>query len=148
MHKRLDGVSYNTETAKELGSYSHGYGRDFRAFSETLYLTASGRYFLYGEGGPMSKYSEVVSDNEWSGGEKIIPMSYESALKWAEKNLTGDEVDAIFGIIEDEPDDTRIRVSLSIRPALKQALTIRAQKEQTTMSSLVESWIESWIETI
>lgn len=43
-----------------------------------------------------------------TGGEMIAPLTYENALKWAEEYLTGDEVDEIFGISEDEPDDSRI----------------------------------------
>ena len=103
MYKIINGARYNTETAKELGSYWHSTPSDFNFFAETLYLTKSGKYFLHGEGGPMSQYAEFHSANSWGSGEKIIPMTMEEAKEWASEHLDGEEYDAIFGK-EDEPE--------------------------------------------
>jgi hypothetical protein len=42
----------------------------FRWVCEELYRKRTGEYFLYGEGGPMSKYSRQVEQNGWAEGEK------------------------------------------------------------------------------
>ena len=56
MKKIINGKLYDTETAKLIGRSYHGEGpRDFRHYSEELYRKRTGEYFLYGEGGPMSR---------------------------------------------------------------------------------------------
>src|SRR5690554_5959938 len=97
MKKVIDGSLYNTDTAKELGNYSYSNRTDFNYFSETLYRTRSGKYFIHGEGGPMSKYAVSTGQNSWSGGEHIEPVSIDTAREWAEENLTADEYAEIFG---------------------------------------------------
>ena len=58
MKKVIDGALYNTDTARCIGAWDNGYFRnDFNFCKEMLYKTKSGKSFLYGEGGPMSKYS-------------------------------------------------------------------------------------------
>lgn len=103
MYKVINGARYNTETAKELGSYSNTYNdRDLNYYMETLYLTKSGKYFLHGEGNAMSQYAECYGANSWGCGAKIIPMTEAEAQQWASEHLDGGEYGAIFGE-EDEP---------------------------------------------
>lgn len=105
MKKIIDGKLYNTETAKQLGSDSNPCGpRDFHYWHEELYQKRTGEFFLYGEGGPASKYSRSCGQNQWSGGEKIIPLSYQSAQKWAEDHLDADDYAAIFGDVSEGED--------------------------------------------
>lgn len=48
MKKIINGKAYNTETAKELGSYWNGYPHgDFSYVCETLYVKRTGEYFLH-----------------------------------------------------------------------------------------------------
>ena len=97
MKKIIDGRMYNTETATELGDFWNGLGAsDFNSLSETLYRKKNGEFFLYGEGGAMSKYSQLFG-NESCGGEEIIPLTEEQAKHWAEKNLDADKYIEIFG---------------------------------------------------
>jgi DNA-binding XRE family transcriptional regulator len=103
MRKIIDGKKYDTETATLVGSYSpNANRRDFRWVCEELYRKRTGEYFLYGEGGPMSKYSRQVEQNGWAEGEKIIPLSQDEAMEWAEKNLEVDEYEAEFGEVEED----------------------------------------------
>ena len=103
MYKVINGARYNTETAKELGSYSNTYNdRDLNYYAETLYLTKAGKYFLHGEGNAMSQYAECYGANSWGWGAKIIPMTEAEAQQWASEHLDADECDAIWGK-EDEP---------------------------------------------
>ena len=88
MKKVINGALYDTETAKPLGKDSYSNPRDFRHWVETLYRTKSGKYFLHGKGGAMTKYAVCVGQNEWSGGEKIIPLDLDSAQNGLKSTLT------------------------------------------------------------
>ena len=48
MKKIINGKIYDTDTAKEIDSISHGDGpRDFRYYHEVLYRKRTGEYFLF-----------------------------------------------------------------------------------------------------
>ena len=111
MYRVINGARYNTETAKELGSYSNTYNdRDLNCYIETLYRTKAGKYFLHGEGNAMSQYAECYGANSWGWGAKIIPMTEAEAQQWASEHLDADEYDAIFGA--DELESTSITAIL------------------------------------
>jgi len=84
MKKVVCGVRYDTATAVEVESWSHGYPGDFNRCEETLYRTKSGRYFVYGEGGANTRWREVISQNTWCDGEGIEAKTPEEALEWLE----------------------------------------------------------------
>lgn len=53
MKKIIDGKMYNTETAKECGTWDNcEYG--FNRVEETLYRKKTGEFFIHGEGGANS----------------------------------------------------------------------------------------------
>ncbi len=106
----INGILFNTATAKLLGGNGYGYPGDIRYWYEALYRKANGEYFLHGMGGAMSRYSERTGTNEWSGSEKIIPMTPAEARAWAEDNLEADDFISIFG----EPDESGDHVSLTV----------------------------------
>lgn len=68
MKKTIARKVYNTDTATEIKRNTYSYFGDPAGYEEVLYKTAKGAYFVYGVGGPESKYSEpsiaVVSDDE------------------------------------------------------------------------------------
>lgn len=140
MKQIIKGKLYNTETAKELGGWAnHGSWRDFQHMEETLYIKKTGEYFLFGEGGPMTKYAERVEQNGWSGGSRIMPMSYEEAREWAEKHLEADEYEAIFGeIVEDDGAGKQV-VSISVSPAKWEAAKRKAAQMGVGISGYIES---------
>ena len=73
MKKIIAGKVYDTEKAKELGTYSNGGGwNDFNHYEETLYQKRTGEFFLFGKGNANTKYAEVIGQNCWSGGRKIL----------------------------------------------------------------------------
>lgn len=86
MKKVINGLTYNTETSKEIGHYCNGYYcNDFNHYSETLFRTKKGNHFLYGEGNALSKYSEPIGNNGRGGGSDIIPLTVEEAIGWCEQ---------------------------------------------------------------
>src|SRR5690606_40408270 len=81
MKKIINGKRYDTETAQFIGSASYSNRTDFRFWSEELYRKKTGEFFLYGEGGPASKYGRKIEQNTWSGGEQIIPLTLKEDRK-------------------------------------------------------------------
>lgn len=94
----IEGLRYDTEKAKLIGEASFGGARDFARWEAGLYVTPRAkRYFLAGEGGPMSFWAERGDQpGERRSGSGIKPMSREAALEWAERHLTPGEVEAAF----------------------------------------------------
>ncbi len=102
MRRVINGKVYDTRTAKEVGS-ADSLGRsassvtDFQYWEATLYQTKKGRFFLAGEGGPMTMFSEPAGQNASIGGSGIIPMSREETLEWAESHLDPEVIETFFG---------------------------------------------------
>lgn len=141
MKKIINGRLYNTDTAKEVGSYSNclGYG-DFRFLNESLYRKKTGEFFLYGEGGPMTRYA-VRDGDMWAGGEDITPMSVESAKKWAEEYLSADEYEGIFGpVSEEDPKYKVFSANLTIEDYTK--LKSMSESSGRSMSAILCELIE------
>tara|TARA_R110002020_G_scaffold272629_2_gene487724 strand:- start:488 stop:796 length:309 start_codon:yes stop_codon:yes gene_type:complete len=81
----IEGKRYSTETATEVACEQYGDYGDLGRYTETLYQTPKGRYFLHGAGGPASPYAEC-SDGTYSGGADIEPMDMNKAYRWLEAN--------------------------------------------------------------
>ena len=115
MQKIINGKKYNTETAEMVGEYWNGRSpSDFSHVSEELYKKRTGEFFLYGEGGPMTKYKVTVGTNSWSGGESIVPLTFEEAREWAEEHLEVDEYEAIFGEVTEDGETKGVMYSLPV----------------------------------
>lgn len=103
MKKIIEGFRYDTGKAELIGRYDSGHPQsDFQWWTASLYRTKQAkRFFLAGEGGPMTQFSRRVGDSIGYG-EKIIPMSAEEALEWAERYLEPEEFESFFdGQIKD-----------------------------------------------
>jgi len=124
MKKIIGGRKYDTDTANTIAEWYNEYPvNDFRYEMETLFLKRNGEYFLFGEGGAMSKYATSMGDNSWGGGARIIPLSYEAARQWAETHLDADDYEEAFGEVSEDADDD---VPLSVRvPTSTRALLDR-----------------------
>ena len=132
MKKIINGKVYDTSTAKHLGEYEpNPYRSDFHWYCETLYQKKTGEFFLHGEGNAASPYSRSCGQNEWCGGERIEPLTFKEAQKWAEEHLDGDEYCKIFGEPNEDAEDVLlgVRVSAAAAARLKRisAETGRAQ---------------------
>lgn len=100
----IKGKKYDTTTAKLVAVWDNNVSTsDFSHVSEELYLKKTGEYFLYGCGGAMTKYAEYIegAGGGYGGGYKIIPLSVDAAKEWAERHLTADEYEEIFGEVEE-----------------------------------------------
>lgn len=142
MKKIINGKVYNTETAECVAEYSNGGGwRDFKHFEEELYRKKTGEFFLHGQGGPMTRYAEACSTGGWSSGEKIVPLSYEDAQKWAETNLDADEYEEIFGEVVE--DDSKTVLTLSVLTSTAERLRRTASARGVSIASLVDELVKT-----
>ena len=142
MKKIINGKVYDTETAKEVGSWcTAGSWRDFNHMEETLYKKKTGEFFIYGEGGPMTKYAQSIGQNEWSGGERIMPMSFSEAQKWAEDHLDGEEYEAIFGEVAE--DDSRMQVCYSLSVSTVEVIKRKAAEAGISASAYIDELVKN-----
>lgn len=141
MKKIIKGKLYNTETTQIIGYWeSTGSTSDFSHTREELYRKRTGEFFLYGKGGPMSKYSRSCGNNEWSGGEDITPLTWEAARKWAEYHLDVEEYEACFGGV---PEDDGVEIlSVSLSAALATKARQSAAQEGTSLSQWIANLIK------
>lgn len=100
MKKIIDGKKYNTETAEEIASYSNNLPTsDFNWYEESLYKTKNGNWFIAGNGGAMSGYSESCGNNCWGGSSDLRPVTNDEAKSWLEEH---DEIDALETYFKDD----------------------------------------------
>ena len=87
----INGLKYDTEAPQtvEIGRVTGGseFVTDFNYWEAGLYRTGGGRYFVQGEGGPMTRFASPTGDSAMGYGEKIIPITPEQAREWAERYL-------------------------------------------------------------
>lgn len=101
MKKIINGKLYDTDTAECLAADHYGQSNDFSFWREELHRKKNGEYFLYGEGGPKSKYAKSTGRNWVVGSENISPFTEEQAREWAEEHCDGDKYIEIFGEVEE-----------------------------------------------
>ena len=82
---------YDTEAAEQVATDSFSNYGDLGYWSEELYRTQKGNWFLAGEGGAMTRYARSVGQNEIGGGSAIIPLTRGKALSWLEAHTSDSE---------------------------------------------------------
>lgn len=143
MKKVINGKLYDTETAREVGS-AQGGGQSFRDFHfwrETLYCKRTGEYFLHGEGGPLTQYAEWIDNHARTGGERIVPMDYNAAREWAEKNMDTDDYEEEFGEVAE--DDSATVLSISIPASVADKARRAAREAGMSLSGYIASLINA-----
>ena len=140
MKKIIKGSVFDTTTAKHLGGYSYLKPGDFSYFSENLYKTRSGKYFIHGVGGSASPYAKQVSQNEWESGETIFAVSMERAKDWAEENLDCDAYIEIFG----EPEESEQKImTFSLDTSVESLLRTKQEKTGKNLSDIVSELVRN-----
>lgn len=72
MRKEINGVVYDTSRSTVDKKFTYGaFGAD-NGYEETLYITEDGEYFIYTNGGKLSKYPH----------EEIYPISHGMVKEW------------------------------------------------------------------
>ena len=146
MKRYINGKMYDTEKARFIGSDSNaGHWRDFNHYEESLYRKRTGEFFLYGRGGPMTKYRVSAGQNSWSGGESIIPLTIKEAEEWAEEHLSTDTYDELFGeITEDETLElVAYRIKASNAERIRRAMSETGKSGGAIIDELIENSLKS-----
>jgi hypothetical protein len=100
MNKVIDGYTYDTETATRLAVYGERL-RLAKDYSEVLYQTTNGRFFLHCRRNGLSKYGWRFKSQRVSY-EKLWALSRAEAFEWASVRLDGKEVRSLFpDMVED-----------------------------------------------
>jgi len=141
MKKIINGKKYDTETAQLIGGAGYSERRDLYYWREVLYRKKTGEFFLYGEGGPNSKYSRKIGQCTWSGGEQIIPLTLDEAQEWAEKYLDAEKYEEVFGRIE----EGKTQIALWIPDSVKENADILREKGYT-LADIFEAGVKHLIE--
>lgn len=143
MKKIISGKVYDTSTAKRVG-YDGG-GDGFTWWHEDLYQKRTGEFFIYGEGGPMTKYAVPVDQNNWSGGSRIAPLDINAAKQWAETHLDADAYESIFGV-PDEDDTERTAISALLPSGLLKRVRQKAVDDKVTLTAVLEAALTQYLE--
>lgn len=138
MKKIINSKLYDTSTAKLIDSDGGNFA-SFSSWREELYRKRTGEYFLYGEGGPASKYRRQVDVNTWSGSSDIIPLTYAEAVAWAEEHMVAEAYIEHFGPVAE--DDSRTILSLSISQSAADAARKAATGAGISLSAYIERLI-------
>lgn len=96
MKKIINKKIYNTDTAEKIAEYSNmNNSSDFNYFSEILYKTKKGQFFLAGNGGANSKYAKHGGNESWESSD-IILLTEDETINWLEKYDFVNEIEKYF----------------------------------------------------
>jgi len=115
MKKVINGKRYDTDTAEFIGYEQYLYPGQLNYWREELYRKRNGEFFLYGIGGPSSKYGKWEG-NSASGNSEIRPLSIKEAQEWVEKYLDADTYEKVFGRV----DEGLVQIAIRIPAELKE----------------------------
>jgi hypothetical protein len=101
MKRIIDGKRYNTDTATEIADVSPSgfYRGDFRYEDTKLYRTPKGRWFLSGEGGPMSRWAQSAGLNSYCGGAGLHVLDDDEARALLEQHGETEAIETYFGAV-------------------------------------------------
>jgi hypothetical protein len=142
MKKIIKGKQYDTDKARYLGGDNGG--ESSSRWSEELYQKRTGEFFLYGEGGPMTRYAVATDENNWKGGAEIMPLTFETARQWAEEHLNADQYAGIFGTPDEDAGKADLNIQLDA--VLMAKLRARAAEDGTSLTATVAALLEKGLE--
>jgi hypothetical protein len=120
----IEGKTYNTETATQLGP-----PHDDGPFEARLFKTRHGAYFLY-----------VFDDTEPSEG--IEPLDPPAAQRWLERHCPSAAViEAEFGLMP-EAGQNEARITLRVPESLRQRIAALAQARDQSLNAWIVRCLE------
>ena len=140
MKRIISGKKYDTETAEEVAESTHGSKSSYAYYEETLFRKRTGEYFLYGYGHGDSRYAKQVC-GDFGPGSEIIPLTYEQARSWAERELSVDEYESIFGEVSEDGCEQDIVISLRVSQATRERLRRMASEAGKSQGDIVDELV-------
>lgn len=140
MKEIINGVLYDTTTAKHLGEWRSSENSATLDYCVlTLYQKVNWEFFLACSGVGAVRYICHISDGLVGRCKNILPLSPEDAAEWAEDFLTADEYVAAFGKVSE--DDGYMSTYL----LLPSEVAVKAQEAAATMGIDFSGYIEKLI---
>lgn len=135
MKKVINGKVYNTEKAKLIAEAHHDNIKDAdgKSLKQWMYQKKTGEYFIYAIGAAIELQN--IFQHGYKPNAGIYPLTYEQAQRWAEKELTAEHWEEIFGDPED--DDTQVSLNLSMTAKVANMLKQDAAKAGMTVSAYI-----------
>lgn len=141
MKKHFSNKLYDTSTATLVGSSSNRLpASDFTWMRESLYRKRTGEYFLYGEGGPMTRYAKRGAGADSGFGEEIIPLTLDAAQKWAESHLEPDEYKKEFSPSDEDEGNTL--TSFSFPASIINKIRMEAARRNITFTAVLTELVD------
>jgi hypothetical protein len=137
MKRIIAGRTYDTETARLITEYSHGYPGDTSYYRERLYSTPRNAFYLTCHGGVRSHYAYGYRDGQLRAGDDIIPLTDEEVLRWLEDHERTQEIEDLFGKQPDAGEATAV-ICFRVSPEVKGRVVQTAAKSGHD----VQSWLE------
>ena len=93
----LNGLRYDTETATLVAEDCNGYDRgNYNYWTEQLYHTPNGRWFVYKAGGANTRYAVSLCDGSGFG-ESIEVLCKGAVKEWLQKHEKAEAYEKYFG---------------------------------------------------
>lgn len=151
MKKTIGGRQYDTATARALARWSDGYPAGHRCYcEETLYRTRAGLYFVHGVGGPDSQYADTGRGLPPCSGERILPMTLDTAAGWLALRPSRMNYDsmAIQRLLEPERPVTILKpeaLLVMIPVPMKDLLRAEASRRRVSVTTVVLEAIGAYL---
>jgi hypothetical protein len=135
MKKVINGKVYDTDKAKLIAEAHHDNIKDAdgKSLKQWLYRKKTGEFFVHVDGAALELQN--IFQHGYKPNAGIYPLTYEKAQRWAERELTADQWENIFGDPED--DETKVAVNLSMTSKEANILKQNAAKADMTVSSYI-----------
>lgn len=139
MKRIIEGRTYNTETATQLGSWSTlndpNYPPEpYQEAGGALYQTRHGAYFAVS----FDENREAWED----GHEKLTPLDPQQAQRWAEEHCSTEDIERLFGE-QPEAGDAEAKLTLRMPETLRKRLAGLADARKQSLNA----WIVRCLET-
>lgn len=135
MKKIISGKVYDTDKAQLIAEAHHDNIKDAdgKSLKQWLYRKKTGEFFAQVEGAAIELQN--IFEHGYKPNAGIYPLTYEQAQRWAERELTADQWESVFGDPED--DDTQVSVNLSMTAKAANTLKQNAAKAGMTVSAYI-----------
>lgn len=142
MRKIINNHVFDSDKARQVGSeWDNGCYGSYNSLEETLYCKHNGEYFVYGKGGPNTRYAVRTDGNMFTTGENITPLTVEDARTWAEKHLDADEYESEFTV--DDDDDEKRQKMFYLAGSTIDKIAIAAQEQCVSQSDIITELVNT-----
>lgn len=135
MKKVINGKVYDTEKAKLIAEAHHDNVQDAdgKPLKQRLYQKKTAEFFIHAEGAAIELQN--IFKHGYKPNAGIYPLTYEQAQRWAERELSAEQWESIFG--DPEYDDSRVSLNLSMTASEAEIIKKAAAQAGMTVSAYI-----------